>query len=154
VTGSALHISCFTHGIHLTRSWCSSVSIESDNTLDDRETRVRSSAEVKDSFSRLCVQTSSEVHPASYPMGTVGPFPGGKTRPGVTLNTHPHLVPRSRMSRSYTFSPLYRLHAGSRTALLYPFDSRLGGPQILSGCGTQDKIPLTMPRIEPRPSNP
>jgi hypothetical protein len=28
------------------------------------------------------VQTSSEVHPASYPMGTGGRFPGGKARPG------------------------------------------------------------------------
>jgi hypothetical protein len=29
---------------------------------------------------------------------------------GVTLTTHPHLVPRSRMSRSYTSSPPKRLH--------------------------------------------
>jgi hypothetical protein len=28
---------------------------------------------------------------------------------GVTLTTHPHVVPRSRMSRSYTFSPPKRL---------------------------------------------
>jgi hypothetical protein len=28
----------------------------------------------------------------------------------VTLTTHPHLVPRSRMSRSYTSSPPKRLH--------------------------------------------
>jgi hypothetical protein len=33
------------------------------------------------SFS-LCVQTSSEAHPASYLMGNRGPFPGGKERPG------------------------------------------------------------------------
>jgi len=25
-----------------------------------------------------CIQTSSRVHPASYPMGTKGSFPGGK----------------------------------------------------------------------------
>jgi hypothetical protein len=29
-------------------------------------------------FSRLHVQTGSGVHPASYPMGTGGSFPGGK----------------------------------------------------------------------------
>jgi hypothetical protein len=41
-------------------------------------------------------------------MGTGGgPFPGVKRGRGVTLATHPHLMPRSRM-RSYT-SPL-RLH--------------------------------------------
>jgi hypothetical protein len=30
----------------------------------------------------LCIQTSSEADPASYPMDTGGPFPGGKARPG------------------------------------------------------------------------
>jgi hypothetical protein len=39
---------------------------------------VRSPAEAKDFSSGLCVQTSSEAHPASYPMGTGGLFPGGK----------------------------------------------------------------------------
>jgi hypothetical protein len=36
--------------------------------------------------------------------------PGEKRGRGVTLTTHPHLVPRSRMSRSYTSSPLKLLH--------------------------------------------
>jgi hypothetical protein len=36
--------------------------------------------------------------------------PGVKRDRGVTLTTHPHLVPRSRMSMSYTSSPLKRLH--------------------------------------------
>jgi len=35
-------------------------------------------------------------------MGTGGPFPGAKHGRGVTLTTHPHLVPRSGMNRSYT----------------------------------------------------
>jgi hypothetical protein len=39
------------------------------------------------------------------PMGTGGPFPGTKHGRGVTLTTHPHVVPRSRMSRSYASSP-------------------------------------------------
>jgi hypothetical protein len=36
--------------------------------------------------------------------------PGVKRGRGVMLTTHPQLVPRSRMSRSYTFSPPKRLH--------------------------------------------
>jgi hypothetical protein len=57
-------------------------------------------------FPSLCVQTSSGAHPASCPMGTRGPFPGAKHSRGVTLTTHPNLLPRSRMSRSYTPHPL------------------------------------------------
>jgi hypothetical protein len=55
----------------------SSVSIVSDYGLDDRAIAVRSPAGAKDFSSDLCVQTSSEAHPASCPMGT-----GGKARPG------------------------------------------------------------------------
>jgi hypothetical protein len=36
--------------------------------------------------------------------------PGVKRGRGVTLTTHTHLVPRSRMSGSYTSSPPKRLH--------------------------------------------
>jgi hypothetical protein len=36
---------------------------------------------------------------------------GVKRGRGVTLTTHPHLVPRSRMSRSYTSSPHKRLRS-------------------------------------------
>jgi hypothetical protein len=43
-------------------------------------------------------------------MGTGGFSPGVKRGWGVTLTTHPHLVPRSRMSKSYTSSPPKRLH--------------------------------------------
>jgi hypothetical protein len=43
----------------------------------------------KDFSSSLCVQTGSGAYPASCPVGTRGPFPGAKTRPGVTLTTHP-----------------------------------------------------------------
>jgi hypothetical protein len=67
---------------------------------------VRSPAEAKDTSSSPCVQTSSEAHPASYPVGTRGPFPGVKHGRGMTLTTHPHLIPRSITSRSYTSSPL------------------------------------------------
>jgi hypothetical protein len=78
---------------------------------------VRSPAEAKDFSSNLCVQTGSEAHPASCPMGTGGPFPGAKRGRGVTLTTHPHLLPRSRMSRSYTSSPSSATMACSGTAL-------------------------------------
>jgi hypothetical protein len=37
---------------------------------------------------------------------------------GVTPTTHPHLLLRPRMSRSYISSPPWRLHGGSRTVLL------------------------------------
>jgi hypothetical protein len=83
----------------------SSVSTVPDYGLDDRAFGVRSPAGAKDFSSSLCVQTGSEAHPASCTLGTGGPFPGAKRGRGVTLTTHPHLVPRSRMSRSYTSSP-------------------------------------------------
>jgi hypothetical protein len=60
----------------------SSVSLVSDCILYDRATEVRSPAEAKDFFLYLCVQTGSEAHPASCTMGTRGPFPGAKARPG------------------------------------------------------------------------
>jgi hypothetical protein len=36
-----------------------------------------------------CVQTGSGAHPASYPVGTGGPFPGGKARPGRDADHSP-----------------------------------------------------------------
>jgi hypothetical protein len=55
-------------------------------------TGVPSPAEAEDFSSSLCVQTSSEAHPASYPMGT-RVFPGGKARP----RRDAHHSPRSRI---------------------------------------------------------
>jgi hypothetical protein len=72
-------------------------------------TEVLSPAEAKDFSFGLCVQISSETHPASCPMGTGGPFPGVNRGRGVTLTTHPYLVRKSRM-RSCIFSPPWRLH--------------------------------------------
>jgi hypothetical protein len=45
---------------------------------------VRSPAEAKDSSSSLCVHTSCEADPASYPMRT-----GGKARPGRDADHSP-----------------------------------------------------------------
>jgi hypothetical protein len=84
-------------------------------------TGVRSPAEAKDFSSSLCAQTCSEAHPASYQMGTGGPFQGVNRGRGVTLTTHPHLVSRSRMSRSYTSFPPSRLHGLQRDSFTLLF---------------------------------
>jgi hypothetical protein len=51
-----------------------------------------------------CFHTGSGAHPASYPVGTSGAFPGDKSGRSVKLTTHLHLVTRSRMRR--TIPPL------------------------------------------------
>jgi hypothetical protein len=44
----------------------------------------------EESSSSLCVQTGSGSHSASCPVGTGGPFPGGKARPGRDADhSHP-----------------------------------------------------------------
>jgi hypothetical protein len=55
----------------------SSVGIATGYGLDDHGVGVR--VPVNQEFSLLhVVQTGSGAHPASYPMSTVGSFPGGK----------------------------------------------------------------------------
>jgi hypothetical protein len=66
-----------------------SVSIVSEYGLNNRAIGVRSPAEAKDFSSSLCVQTGSEAHPASCPMDTGGPFPGGKQRTGRDADYSP-----------------------------------------------------------------
>jgi hypothetical protein len=61
----------------------------SDYGMDDWEIGVRSPAGAKDFSSNLCVQTGSWAHPVSCPMGTGGPFPGGKARPGRDADRSP-----------------------------------------------------------------
>jgi hypothetical protein len=61
----------------------------SDYGLDNWAIEVRSVADEKDFSSSLCVQSSSEAHPASCTMGTGGPFPGAKARPGHAANHSP-----------------------------------------------------------------
>jgi hypothetical protein len=86
--------------------------------LHDRAIEVRSSAGAEDFSSSLCDQTGSGAHPASCTMGTGGPFPGGKARPGRDADHSPHLLPRSRIGRSYTPLPPSAFMACSGTALL------------------------------------
>jgi hypothetical protein len=71
------------------RSRVSSVSIVSDYGLDDRTIWVRSPVGAKGFSSNLCVQTGSGAHPASCTMGTGGPFPRGKVRPGRDADHSP-----------------------------------------------------------------
>jgi hypothetical protein len=71
------------------RSRVSSGSIVSDYGLDDRGIGVRSPAGAKDFSYNLCVQTGSGAHPASCTVGTGGPFPGGKARPGRDADHSP-----------------------------------------------------------------
>jgi hypothetical protein len=60
----------------------SSVSIVSGYGLDDRVIEVRTPQRRKDFSYSLSTQTGFGAHLASCTMGTGGPFPGGKARPG------------------------------------------------------------------------
>jgi hypothetical protein len=54
----------------------------------DWTTEVRSPTETKDFSFSLCVHTSSQAQPDSYPMSTGDPFPGVNSGRGVTLTAH------------------------------------------------------------------
>jgi hypothetical protein len=56
----------------------SSVGIALSYGLDDRDSRVRFLAGAGNFSLHHRVQNGSGAHPASYPMGTRGSFPGGK----------------------------------------------------------------------------
>jgi hypothetical protein len=60
----------------------------SDYGLDVRAIEVRSPPGA-DFSSSPYVQTGSGAHPAFYPMGTGGSFPGGKARPGRDADHSP-----------------------------------------------------------------
>jgi hypothetical protein len=64
----------------------------SEYGLNDMAIGVRSPVRTKDFSSNLCVQTGSEAQPASCTMGTRGPFPGAKARPGRDAD---HSLPSS-----------------------------------------------------------
>jgi hypothetical protein len=73
------------------------------------------------SVSRPALRTTQPPIPVQWVLGVLS----GKVKPGrgVTLITHPHLVPRSRMSRSYISCPHLRLLGGSRTDFLLMLQS-------------------------------
>jgi hypothetical protein len=105
----------------------------SDYGLDDRAIGVRS----PDSSSNLCVQNGSEAHPASCTMGTGGPFPGGKARPGRDADHSPtpsaEVVNEKELYLLSLQAPPWRvvgllyffffglLHSGFPTKILYAF---------------------------------
>jgi hypothetical protein len=62
-------------------------------------------------FSSLTCVSRPAVGPTQPPVQWVtgGPFPAVKRCRGVTLTTHPHIMPRSVISRSCTSLP-WRLH--------------------------------------------
>jgi hypothetical protein len=91
----------------------SSVSIVSGYGLDTRTIEVRSPVVAENFSCSLCVQIGFEARVPGVRS------PGVKHGRGVTLITHPHLVPISRMSRSYTSSLPSASKACSVTALLY-----------------------------------
>jgi hypothetical protein len=78
-------------------------------------------------------------------MGTGGPFPEGKARPGRDAD---ELVPRSWMSRSYTSSPPKRLHGVWRDCFTLTFtyfywlDDR--AIEVRSSAEARVSVPCTM----------
>jgi hypothetical protein len=62
----------------LLKSRDSSVSIALGYGLDDRDSRVRFPAGAGNFSLHHRVQNGSDAHPASYPMGNRGSFPGGR----------------------------------------------------------------------------
>jgi hypothetical protein len=60
-----------------------------NGTGGNRAIEVQSLAEARDFSSNLCVQTGFGAQPASYPLGTGGPFPGHKARPGRDADHSP-----------------------------------------------------------------
>jgi hypothetical protein len=72
-------------------------------------------------FCSLCVQTSSESHPVSYPVGTGSPFPEGKAQPGSDPDhSPPSSAEVKNVQELYSSSP-WRLHGDSGTPLLFYF---------------------------------
>jgi hypothetical protein len=67
-------------------------------------------------FYFACVQTSSEAHLASFPMGTGSPSPGVKARPGRGPDHSPPSTAELKNGlQLYCLFP-YRLHGGNGTA--------------------------------------
>jgi hypothetical protein len=86
--------------------------------LHNRAIEVRFPAETRGFFSLASVSRPAlwpTLSPVQWVPGVLSP--GLKRGWGVTLTIHPHLVPRSRMSRSYTSSPTSAFIACSGTVL-------------------------------------
>jgi hypothetical protein len=86
----------------------SSVGIALGYGLDDRGSSVWFPAGVGNLTLHHRIQNGSGAHPASYPVGIRGSFPGKSFR-CVKLTTHLLLVPRSKNAWSYTSTPQYAI---------------------------------------------
>jgi hypothetical protein len=100
-------------------SMCSSISKVSDYGLDDRGLIPGRGK----GFFPLASVFRPALRPAQPPVQWVPGVlsPGVKRGRGVKLTTQPHLVPRSRMSRSYTSSPPSASMACSGTSLPFSY---------------------------------
>jgi hypothetical protein len=85
---------------------------------------VRSLTGAEDFSSSPCVQTGSGAHPASYPMGAGGPFPGGKERPGCDADHSPPFSPEVKYEK--------KLHLLSPHVLTWHVAGQLLFPAISS----------------------
>ena len=83
--------------------WCCTEQIVGRDSDWLRAGRSGDRIPVKARFSAP-VQTVPGAHPAYFTMGT-GSFPGEKSSQGVTLTSHPLLVPWSRKSRGVPLLP-------------------------------------------------
>jgi hypothetical protein len=87
----------------------SSVGIALGYGLDDRSSMVRFPAGAGSFSLHHRVQNGSGAHPASYPMGTRGSFPGVK-RPGPEVDHSPPSSAEVQNAWSYTSTPPIRLY--------------------------------------------
>jgi hypothetical protein len=127
----------------LFRSRCSSGSIVSDYRLDDRAIEVRSPPGAKD-FPISSVSRPA-LGPTQPPVQWVpAVLSRRKTRPGLDADHSPHLVPKSRMSRSYTPLPPSATMACSGTALPFISFRFEGSDSALQARPCQSHSPLTM----------
>jgi hypothetical protein len=92
-----------------TKSRDISVGIALSYGLDDRGSRVRFPEGAGNFSLHHRVQNSSGVHPASYPMGTRGSFPGVKRTGREANNSHPSSAEFKKCVELYLHSPI-RLH--------------------------------------------
>jgi hypothetical protein len=97
------------------RDWGSSVVTVSDYRLDDWGSIPVGAKDF--SSSPLCPDRLWSP-PSLLSNGYRGPFPGGKARPEPDADHSPHLMPRSRMSRSCTSALSCRLPGCSGAAYL------------------------------------
>jgi hypothetical protein len=107
-----LHFSVrnFTFNFTLFYEWSrgSSGSMVSDYGLDDQGSIPRQRQRIFLLASAFRPALGPTQPPIQWVPGVLSP--GVKRGWGVTLTTHPRLVPRLKMSRSYTSSPPRRLH--------------------------------------------